>query len=84
MFGNKQKEPIVKVSNKDINEMVKVIKEDPKTESSIKKFLYKTLIKIGIKLGDYADYTLKKLIKTTINYLGLLFMFSVLYNYYLL
>jgi hypothetical protein len=83
-FGNKQEDPIVKVSNKDVDLMVKVIKEDPKTESRIKKFLYKTLIKIGVKLGDYLDYTLKELIKITLNYLGLMFMISVLYNYYLL
>ena len=83
-FGTTKEEPIIKVNNKDIDLMVKVIKEDPKTESSIKKFLYKSLTKIGIKLGDYLDYTLKKLIKITLNYLGLMFMISVLYNYYIL
>jgi vacuolar-type H+-ATPase subunit I/STV1 len=83
-FGNKKEDPIIKLNNKDITEIVKVIKQDPKTELSIKKFLYKTLKKIGIKLGDYVDYTLKKLIEITLNYLGLMFTISVLYNYYIL
>ena len=65
----------------NVNKIVENIKNDPKKSSRVKRGLYTFLKKAGYKLGDYADYTLKALIKITVKYVGPIVLASLLIKY---
>jgi len=52
-----------------------------KKESVLKRGLFSALKNTGLKIGDYADYTLKQVLKLCIKYLGPLVLASLLYRY---
>ena len=66
---------------KNIDLIATKVDKDPKKESKIKRALYNTLTRAGVKLGDYLDYTLKELLKITVKYIGPLVIISLLVRY---
>ena len=66
---------------KNVNKIVENINNDPKQSSRVKRGLYTFLKKAGYKLGDYADYTLKAILKVTIKYVGPIVLASLLIKY---
>jgi len=70
-FGNNEiKEPIQKP----------IEKLTPK-KSRIKRALYRAVVKTGAKVGDYADYTFKQILKVSIKYLGPIVLSAILFRY---
>jgi hypothetical protein len=50
-------------------------------KSRIKRALYGALVKSGAKIGDYADYTFKQILKVSIKYLGPIALSAILFRY---
>ena len=82
-FGLKKETPFenIKLNKEKIDIITRKIEQNPRKESRMKKFLYNLLIKTGVKLGDYVDYTLKRLIKLTIKYIGPVVILAMLFRH---